>query len=317
MQLAGGSALAESIESTHELPPVSVEGRPYGEELVGPYHQPRWSARGRFSADTDVYVLPPYSFYVDLDYHGTFPRRGFPDHLFIQEFELGLPHRFQLAFELYQEAQNGQRQIPFVLFEGRYALADWGKIPLNPTILAEYRIGTGKQYPVQPGQNQESEAGDSEQPQGDVAGGVTHEMKKNVPDAYEVRLLLGQEIGKYIEAAGNIFLDQDLSGDREREIGFSTAASYSIRGEALKIGLETNYRNVSQPGNRRNAQNIFELGPAFTVKPSPHTRIDVAPLFGTTNDSPHLELFAIFSIDFGTGAEREVEGPAAAGGRFQ
>jgi hypothetical protein len=137
------------------------------------------------------------------------------------------------------------------------------------------------------------------------------------PDAYEVRLLLGQEIGKYIEAAGNIFLDQDLSGDREREIGFSTATSYAIRGEALKIGLETNYRNVSQPGNRRNAQNIFELGPSFTLKPSPHTRIDVAPLFGTTSDSPHLELFAIFSIDFGTGAEQEVEGPAARGGRFQ
>ena len=112
MQLACGPALAESVQSTHELAPVSVEGRPYGEELVGPYNQPRWSARGRFSADTDVYVLPPYSFYIDADYHATFPRRGFPDHLFIQEFELGLPYRFQLAFEFYQEAQNGQCQIP-------------------------------------------------------------------------------------------------------------------------------------------------------------------------------------------------------------
>ena len=316
-QLAGGSALAESIQSTHELAPVSVEGRPYGEELIGPYNQPRWSARGRFSADTDVYALPPYSFYIDVDYHGTFPRRGFPDHLFVQEFELGLPYRFQLAFELYQEAQNGQRQVPFVLFEGRYALANWGKIPLNPTILAEYSFGTGKQYPVQPGQNQEADAGDSEQTQGDAAGRVRADTKKDVPNAYEVRLLLGQELGKYIEFAGNIFLDQDLSGDREREIGFSTATSYAIRGEALKIGLETSYRNVSQPGDRRNVKNIFELGASFTVKPSPHTRIDLAPLFGATNDSPHLELFAIFSIDFGTGAERELEGPAPGGGRFQ
>jgi hypothetical protein len=302
-QLAGGSAQTETIQSAHDLAPVSVEGRPYGEELVGPYNQPRWSARGRFSADTDVYVLPPFSFYFDVDYHGTFPRRGFPDHLFIQEFELGLPYRFQVAFELYEEAQNGQRQIPFVLFEGRYALADWGKIPLNPTILAEYSVGIGKQYPVQPGSNKESEA--------------RRETKKNVPNAYEVRLLLAQEIGKYIESAGNVFFDQDLSGDREHEIGFSTATSYAIRGEALKIGLETSYRNVSHPGDRRNAKNIFELGPAFTLKPSPHTRIDLAPLFGTTSDSPHLELFAIFSIDFGTGAEREPEGPAAGGGRFQ
>jgi hypothetical protein len=54
------------------LVPVKVEGRPYGEEIIGSYNQPRWSARGRFSADTDVYVLPPYAFYLDLDYHGTF-----------------------------------------------------------------------------------------------------------------------------------------------------------------------------------------------------------------------------------------------------
>jgi hypothetical protein len=117
--------------------------------------------------------------------------------------------------------------------------------------------------------------------------------------------------------ACNGIFDQGIGGDREREIGFSTAASYAIRGEALKIGVETSYRNVSQHGQRRNSKNIFELGPSFTIKPSPHTRFDLAPLFGTTSDSPHLELFAIFSVDFGTGAERELEGPAAGGGRFQ
>jgi hypothetical protein len=78
-------------QEAQELAPVKVEGRPYGEEIIGPYNQPRWSARGRFSADTDVYVLPPYAFYLDLDYHGTFPRVGKSDHLFTQELELGLP----------------------------------------------------------------------------------------------------------------------------------------------------------------------------------------------------------------------------------
>src|ERR1700675_5145134 len=82
-----------------ELARVEIIGRPYGEEIIGPYHQPRWSARGRFSADTDVYVLPPFSFYLDADYHGTFPRQGKPDHLFTQEFEIGLPYRIQFAFE--------------------------------------------------------------------------------------------------------------------------------------------------------------------------------------------------------------------------
>jgi hypothetical protein len=221
-------------QQPQQLAPVNVEARPYGEQLIGPYNQPRWSARGRFSANTDVYVLPPFSFYLDLDYHGTFPRVGKSDHLFTQELELGLPYRFQLAFELDEEHQNGRSQIPFTTIEGRWALANWGKIPLNPTLLVEY--------------------------------------------------------------AGNIFFDQDLWADREREIGFSTASSFAVWGEALKVGLETNYQNVSRPGARSKAQNIFELGPSLTVKPSPHTRIDLAPLFGVTNDSPHLDLFVIFSI---------------------
>jgi hypothetical protein len=306
-----GSAAAQQPQA---LAPVNVEGRPAGEEIIGPYNQPRWSARGRFSADTDVYVLPPYSFYLDLDYHGTFPRVGKSDHLFTQEFELGLPYRFQVAFELNQELQDGRGQIPFVTFEGRWAPANWGKIPLNPTLLVEYDIGTGKQYPVQPGQNAEQEAGDEETPQA-AGDAVRQQTRKNIPDAYELRLLLGQEIGKSVEFAINIFFDQDLWADREREIGFSTATSYAIRGEALKVGMETGYRNVSQPGARSKAQNIFELGPSFTVKPSPHTRIDLAPLFGVTSDSPHLDLFVIFSIDFGTGAAAEVESPATQGGR--
>ncbi len=297
-------------QQPQELTTVNVEERPYGEQLIGPYNQPRWSARGRFSADTDVYVLPPFSFYLDLDYHGTFPRMGNSDHLFTQEFELGLPYRFQLAFELDQELQNGRSQIPFTTIEGRWAPANWGKIPFNPTLLVEYDIGIGKQYPVQPGQNAEQEGGD-----GPIGDAVRQQTMKSIPDAYEVRLLLGQEIAKYVEFASNIFFDQDLWADREREIGFSTASSFAIRGEALKAGLETSYRNVSRPGARSKAQNIFELGPSFTVKPSPHTRIDLAPLFGVTSDSPHLDLFVIFSVDFGTGAAEEVEFPAAQGGR--
>ena len=300
-------------QQLQQLAPVSVEGRPSGEEIIGPYGQPRWSARGRFSADTDVYVLPPFSFYLDLDYHGTFPRQGKPDHLFTQEFELGLPYRIQLAFELNQERQDGRTQVPFTTIEARWAPANWGKIPLNPTFFAEYDFGIGREYPVQPGQNKEQDPAD-ESDEGGVGEAVREQTTKRIPDAYELRLLLGQEIGQYIEFAGNIFFDQDLAGDREREIGFSTACSYPIRGEALKIGLETSYRNVSQPGERRNAKNIFELGPSFTIKPSPHTRIDAAPLLGTTRDSPHLDLFLIFSVDFGTGAA-EVESPAARGGR--
>ena len=114
-----------------------------------------------------------------------------------------------------------------------------------------------------------------------------------------------------MEFAANLFMEQNLSGDRERELGFSTAWSYALRGEALKVGLETKYSNESQPGKRHLARNICELGPAFTYKPSPHTRLDAAPLAGIGHDSPYLETFLIFSIDFGTGEAKEPEEPAS------
>jgi hypothetical protein len=313
LNIIAHTAYAEEVQ---ELQAVNVVGRPYGEEIVGPYHQPRWSARGRFSADTDVYVLPPYSFYLDVDYHGTFPRQGKADSLFFQEFEIGLPYRLQLAFELYEEHQDGRSQIPAALVEARYAFANWGKIPLNPTLLGEFGFGIGKQYPVQPGANQEMEKDNAVADQTDLAGSRKRATRKNIPDAYELRLLLGQEIGKYIEFASNIFFDQDIGGEHEREIGLSTAISYAIRGEALKVGMEMNYRNVFQQGQGSKARNVFEIGPSFAVKPSPHTRIDLTPLFGTTSDSPYLELFVIFSVDFGTGQENEIEAPVSGSGRF-
>lgn len=299
--LVGVPILAEAAnaQQSQQLAQQEVEARPYGEELIGPYGQPRWSARGRFSADTDVYVLAPYSFYFDLDYDGTVLRHGKPDHLFVQEYELGLPHRFQIAWEFYQEAINGHREIPYTLIETRYALADWGKIPFNPAILAEYKWGTGRDY-----LGQETDRGEG----GDSGEGSS---VSDYSDSYELRLLLGQEIGKSIEFAANIFFEQNISGDRERELGFSTAWSYALRGEALKVGLETKYSNESQPGQRHLAKNIIQLGPAFTFKPSPHTRLDIAPLAGVGRDSPRLETFLIFSIDFGTGQTNEVEEPAS------
>src|SRR5882672_8512474 len=78
---------------THQLPPVTVQGQPESQELVGPYQQPRWSTRGRFSTDTEVYVIPPGLFFVDVDYQVTIPRHGQSVHLFTQEFEVGLPYR--------------------------------------------------------------------------------------------------------------------------------------------------------------------------------------------------------------------------------
>ena len=66
------------------------------------------------------------------------------DNLFTQEIEVGLPYRFGIAVENQVEHFNHETVNANFSIEGRWALADWDKIPLNPTLFAEYKFGTGR-----------------------------------------------------------------------------------------------------------------------------------------------------------------------------
>src|SRR6184192_2021309 len=151
-----------------------------GDDVASAYGAPGGLSRSRFAPLTTAYVLPPWTFYFGEIYEGDAFRHGPPDHLFTQEVELGLPHRFGVAAETQLERFNGGGGFETVSLEGRYALADWGKIPLNPTIFVEYKFGVGpirhEEIPPPPGGGGEEEAGPPQR-----------------PDAYEVRLLLAQE----------------------------------------------------------------------------------------------------------------------------
>ena len=266
-------------QQPYSMSPELIQSVPEGQEIVGPYNQPRWAAHGRFSSTTDVYVLPPYDFSVDLDYEGTFPRHGtLRDHLFTQEFELGLPHRFQIAYENDFEVIGPHAQETIQCFEFRYALADWGKIPLNPTLFAEYHFGLGKNYADQ----------------GDDPGEV-----ENNPDSIEGDILFGQQLTDKVEWALDVYREQELGGQREWENGFSQAFTYAIRDEYLKVGLEMLFDSRTEAGDRRDTAYEFDIGPSLTCKPGRRIEIDFAPLFGTTAGSPAVNVFAVFSYDFG------------------
>ena len=268
-------ALAEEPQ-TVVLPEVTVHGVRPSDELIGPYNQPRWAARGRFSSSTDIYVLPPYEFNIDLDYTGTIPKHGKTQNLFTQEFELGLPYRFQIAYENNFVLQKDHSQVTRQTIEGRYALADWGRLPLNPTLFAEYHFGVGKDY-----------------------GEDEDDAPERIPDAIELRLLLGEQFGRNYQWALNIFHEFETGGERELETGFSQALVYSIHDEYLKVGLEMQFirRTDAETGSKPEYE--FDIGPSFTWKPSARTRLDLATLFGTTSDSPVLSIYAVFSIAFG------------------
>src|SRR5216110_2032721 len=115
-----------------------------GEEIPSAYGAPPGISRTRFSPLLTAYVLPPWSFFFGELYEGDVFRHGPPDHIFTQEVEMGLPYRFGLAAEAGFERFNGGGGPSTGSIEARYALANWNKIPLNPTIFAEYKFGTGR-----------------------------------------------------------------------------------------------------------------------------------------------------------------------------
>ncbi len=126
----------------HILKPVLVSGKVPGlhhvdseSDLVSPANQPEWTTRRAF-AETDVYVIPPGEIEFNQFYISSHPRESKAGNLFESELEFGMPWRTQFDVEVNYRLQNGQLQYDSTLVELPHALADWGKIPLNPTLNA-------------------------------------------------------------------------------------------------------------------------------------------------------------------------------------
>lgn len=272
-----------------------------GDDVTSAYGAPGGFSRARFSPTTSAYVLPPWTFYFGTIYEGDAFRHGPPDHLFTQEVEMGLPHRFGLAAETELERFNGGGGFQTVSLEGRYALADWNKIPLNPTLFAEYKFGVGtirhEEGPPPPrGEEEDEESG-----------------PPKVPDAYEFRLLLAEDFGERVEWAMNWFFEKENTGDRGREWGFAQSATMPVLlpHEQLKVGVEMEYKNFTVKDTRGDPMHSFVIGPTAAFRPSKNTRFDVSTLFGCTADAPAVQVFAVFSFLLGPGEEQGAEAPVS------
>ena len=228
-----------------------------GEEVPSAYGAPPGFSRARFSNAVSAYVLPPWAFFFGELFEGQGFRHGPPDYLFTQEVEMGLPYRFNVAAETQFERFNGGGGAQTVSLEARWALADWNKIPLNPTIFAEYKFGVGTirheevQPPMGVGGEEEEEGG-----------------PPKVPDAYEVRLLLAQDFGEHVEWAMNWFFEKENTGDRGREWGFSQAVMTPILlpNERLKVGIEMEYKNITVERYSRRSVAQFHHRPNSRVE---------------------------------------------------
>ncbi|HJT81054.1 MAG TPA: hypothetical protein VJ719_07650 [Chthoniobacterales bacterium] len=270
-----------------------------GDDIGSAYGAPGAFSRTRFAPTTTAYVLPPWTFFLGTIYEGDAFRHGPPDHLFTQEIEMGLPYRFGAAVETSFERFNGGGGPATTSIEGRWALADWGKIPLNPTFFAEYKFGTGpiRREEIEPPPGEEEEEGGPPER----------------PDAFEVRLLLAEEFGGRFEWAMNGFFEQENTGDRGREWGFaqSVVTPIILPREQLKVGVEMEYKNFTVKDMRDEPEHIFVIGPTAAVRTSKNTRFDVSTLFGCTNESPRVSVFAVFSWILGPGGEQGAEAPVS------
>ena len=304
------------------------------EPLPSAYGAPTSFSQSRFSPLTNAYVLPPGAMYASLIYEDAVVHFRKPDHDFTIETEYGLPYRLNIAMETDIEHYGEETQLRSFSLEARYALADWNKIFLNPTIFAEYKFGGGRilhdEGPPTPAHK---------------FGPGGFDTSNETPDAYELRLLLSEDFFDRIEWALNGFFEQELEGDRGREWGIAQSivtpihlfhaapppptpdykhgrsknivervAGIEAPREELKVGTELLFRSFTDKGIRGTPYNSFVIGPTVAWRAGHNMRFDISPLFGVNHKSPVMELFVVFSYYFGggaTGAEAGGEAPAS------
>ena len=299
--IIGGERTLHAQEAV-TIQPVHVTG----EEVPSSYGATPGFSRSRFSNLTQAYVLPPGAVFAGLIYQGDALRFNRPDHMLTQEIEIGLPCRFGIAFENSIESFRGHTQERTFSIEGRYALADWNKIPLNPTFFVEYKFGVGDIL-------------HDEGPPEPLPKGEAEEFLREhepLPDAVEVRLLLAQDFGNNVEWALNAFFEQEVGGDRGREIGFAQSLMVPVilPNERLKVGAEMQFTSFTDAGIREAGEDPSYrcvIGPTVAWKPSRNTRLDVSTLFGVTDDSPRASVFVVFSMLFGGSEPSQAEAPAS------
>jgi hypothetical protein len=279
-------ALAQTNEVSGTAPepmePVTVIGTNTLQEArpMGPYNEPEWVARRPFGI-TRVYVHPPWQMETEFSWDRMYDRGGSPQDEIQQEFELGLPHRFQIDYEIhgadFVDATDVAGPHPGAPgsshwnyadseWELRWALADWDKIIANPTLKAEWKHENG--------------------------GG----------DSWECDLLLGDQLAKGWYWGSDFFWEQGIDGNLHTEKAISLAINYSVIDEKLAIGVEerTDWENDE---TSRHAFLNQEVGPSLQWRPTSRTHLNVECLLGASVWAPHVETFMFFGVDFGPGSE--------------
>ena len=250
-----------------EMPPTVVraayEGMLREEDKIGDYGQPRWTAKRLFPT-TRIYVVPEGKLEFEHWTRVKVPDEGQSTVETQYELEIGLPHRFQI--DLYHVTEKtgseGSLDLSEQKYELRYALADWGKLWMNPTVYFEY-------------------------------------VSRNAQaDKVEYKLLLGDELSEGWHFGSNLVFEHELDGAGENEYELTMGLARTMIDEKLSLGGEMKAALVDVHEDRGDYERSLEIGPSLQYRPLPQMHIDFAPLIGIGDDSRAADIFLVLGWEF-------------------
>jgi len=252
--------------ASYELPAVEVVGEAPAatreEERIGPYEQPRWTARRRFPG-TRVYVRPPGTAELEYWLRPTITKDGDTEIRTLYELSIGFEPRLQLDLYLRTDQEGDDSEMLLgQQVELRYALADWGKIWGNPTLYVEW-VGLEQR-----------------------------------PDAFEAKLLLGDEFAPRWLWGANLSGEFELGGERAYEYQLTGGVSHVLIDSKLSLGGEAILEFVDVKGDRGSFDTSLLVGPSILFKPTDRINITFSPLVGLTDESPDFRAFLVVGYEF-------------------
>lgn len=267
-QIVNPADRQQAPRPTETAPPVVVEGRRVSdlreEDRIGSYQQPEWTSHRRF-AETRIYVRPEGTTEFEYWLIPELPRHGGPTETKTQyEFEFGLPSRFQLDLYLvsHQQGNDGPMEFDEQKLEVRHAFADWDAIWGNPTAYLEWAA------------------------------------VNDAPDHFEAKLLFGGEVDSSWHWGANLVYEQETGGLRESAYELTGGLSKTLVDQRFSVGAEIKWAMIDDDADRGNFANEVLVGPSLQFRPVPRAHIDVAPLFGVTDDSPEAKVTVLFGWEF-------------------
>lgn len=258
-----GEVKKDTIENT--LEEVIVSAKPYPQfKLVGDYKQPAWTLVRKFPS-TRVYVMtPPGTVMYEKWFDVRTPRDGAPSEVRMRdEFAFGLGKRLELDFYMHTVYKNNDALSTFGFrgfsWEVRYALADWGKIPGNPTLYFEHKLLNGRQ-------------------------------------GIEPKLLLGDRIGKKGIWGFNAIYEANLGGtNEEQKREYAYTASYGkIINDDLTLGISHMFRYNDYEGTSKE----WYVGPLVQYRFNGHGYLNVEYMPGLNDEAKKSRTIIIFGWRF-------------------